>query len=113
MPTAPVMSAGRARSAWLMPAARITTSSLSVDQPVVGEEHGDEDGDRQHDVDEARQDEDGEIEEEPDRKAAIDDEIDEPQRLQQPYRRREADRDEGHGGHRLAEDIARDPTHRG
>jgi len=78
---------------------------------VVDEQHRDEHGDRQHHLQEARQHQHGEIKEQPERQAAIDDEVDEPQRLHQPHGDAERDRDEQHQEAGLAQHVAGKPVH--
>ena len=82
-----------------------------ADQPVVGEQHRDEDCDGQHGVDEAGQDQQREIKEQAQRQAAIDDQVDETQRFHQPDRGGENQRNHQRGAERLAQDIARQLGH--
>ena len=77
----------------------------------VDEEHRHEDGDGQHHVDEARQNEHRQVEEDADREAAVDDEVDQAKRLHQPDGEAEHQADGQHHQQRLAEHIARQPTH--
>ncbi len=111
MATSPARIAGRASPAWLIARGAHHHELAFGGELVIDEEHGDEGRDRQHHLDEARQDEEREIEKEADRQAAVDDEIDEPERLQQPDRNAERHRDEHHDHDGLAQDVAGDPVH--
>src|SRR5262249_284745 len=82
------------------------------DQTAEGEKHGDEYADRQHDIEEARQDQQRQVQEHVDRQTAVDDQIDKPQRLSEPYGSAQRGRNKNHDAKALAEDVPIEPRHR-
>ncbi len=74
-------------------------------EPDIDEEHHDEGGDRQDDGDEIGQQQAGQTDEDPEREAALQHQLDEAERLDQPHQRRQAEGDGEEGERELAEDV--------
>ena len=68
--------------------------------------------DRQDDVEKARQDQQRRVQEHLDRQPAVDDQVDQPQRLRQPDRGAQRRRHEQHHAQRLPQNVAIEPGHR-
>ena len=75
-------------------------------ETLIDELDDDEGGDRQDHRDEAGDQEAGELEEGPQRQSAIDDQLDEAERLGEPDQRRERRRRREEGNHELTEHVA-------
>ena len=82
-------------------------------QTVEGQQHRDKHPDRQDDIEKAGQNQEREVEENVEGKAAIDDQDDQRQRLRQPYRGRERGGDENHHAKTLSQNVAAERGHRG
>ena len=86
---------------------------LAVDgKPVVGVDDGAEQGKGQDDRQERWHQQQREMKEGPDRKPAVDDQIDEAQRMRQPHHAREGEGNEQHRPDELAQDVFGDSLHR-
>ena len=80
-------------------------------QPHIHEQRDEEGGDRQDDGEEARQQQPRQLDEDEKGQAAVQHQLDEPQRLREPHQHREAHGDGEQADGELAEDVAVEPGH--
>ena len=80
-------------------------------QPHIHEQRDEEGGDRQDDGEEARQQQPRQLDEDEKGQAAVEHQLDEPERLREPHQHREAHGDGEQADGELAEDVAVEPGH--
>ena len=102
---------GRASANGPMPAPRMTTSSLSAVSRLNTNSTAIKAPIGRTMSRKTRQDQQRQIKEHLGRQAAIDDQVNQPQRLRQPYRGAERGRDKDHDAERLPQDIAVEDRH--